>query len=174
MGSKKEQVGRQCPYCGAMITFDEFFCRACHRKLTDQQNFDAPSTARPDTYIVNIRKLYISAITSAIFPGFGQFYNGDAAKGLVFNFIYLTLAFSDFGAAYHAALILGVWIIALAEAVVSAWRINNFKRASCGTSRLLYIEIVGILVVLGLHLYLGQPDMAYLEKLFPAAYVWQV
>ena len=33
----KEQIGRKCPYCGSMITYDEYFCRACHKRLGDQQ-----------------------------------------------------------------------------------------------------------------------------------------
>ena len=170
MGSKKEQIGRHCPHCGAIITFDEYFCRACHKRLTDQQNFDAPSTAKPDTYIIEMRKLPVSVIVSAIFVGLGQFYNGDTLKGLCFNAAFLIIAFSDIAGPRRAILVIGLWIIAIFEAVLSAWRINSYKRPSCGTSCLLWIELAGLAALIALHLYTGLPNTAYLEKLFPAAY----
>ena len=73
MAGSKEQIGRNCPYCGAIITYDEFFCRACHKRLYDQQDFSAPSTVKPETFVVPMRNPFIAGGLSLLSPGLGQF-----------------------------------------------------------------------------------------------------
>ena len=170
--ASKEQIGRKCPYCGAMITFDEYFCRACHKRLGDQQTLDAPSHGSSEMYVVELRKSWFSALVSGIFVGLGQFYNGDTAKGLLFNIAFLILSFGDIGGKRRILLILGVWILAMVEALLSAWRINSYKRPSFGTSYLLWIELAMLAAIVGMNLMTGLPDMDYLRKIFPAAYIW--
>ena len=82
--ASKEQIGRKCPYCGAMFTYDEYFCRACHRKFTDQNELDAPSSHKPEIYVVGLPKTGITLVLSFIGVGLGQFYNGDTIKGILF------------------------------------------------------------------------------------------
>ncbi|MCK9631788.1 MAG: hypothetical protein M0R30_09095 [Methanoregula sp.] len=65
MGRSKEEIGRHCPYCGAIVAYGEYFCRSCHRKFTDQSELDAPSTHMANTYVVAVRKPYLSALLSA-------------------------------------------------------------------------------------------------------------
>jgi TM2 domain-containing membrane protein YozV len=167
MGSKKEQVGRYCPYCGAMITYDEYFCRACHTRLKYPHDLDAPSSLTPETYVVEIRKTWLSALFSVFAAGTGQFYNGDTLKGLTFFFAFLSVSFGYIETEYRTALYFGIWGAAVVEALWSAQRINHYKRPFAGTSYLLYAMLVFLALIVWLHLYTGLPDMEYLRKFFP-------
>jgi len=60
----------------------------------------------------------------------------------------------------------------MVEALLSAWRINSYKRPSFGTSYLLWIELAMLAAIVGMNLMTGLPDMDYLRKIFPAAYIW--
>lgn len=176
MGSK-EQIGRNCPYCGAIITYDEFFCRACHKRLYDQQDFDAPSPVRAETFIVAVRNPWIAGILSFVSPGLGQFYNAETVKGLVFFLAFIVISFdmiaADILAAYHAVFFFGIWVLGIIDAFYSAWQISHFvKPCTTGASFLLYILLVLYAFIVGLHLYTGQPDIQYLGRLFPAIGFW--
>jgi len=168
MGNKKEQIGRHCPHCGAIITYDEYFCRACHTRLTDQLNLDVPTSARPETYVVPGRRLWLSLILSAIFPGLAQFYNGDTLRGVAAAVIFLVVSFGNLGGSSHTALLLGVWALIAAEACFSAWQVNNYRRPFTGTGIAFWLVIVILGGIVLVHLYTGLPGMAYLEKFFPA------
>ena len=167
MGGSKEQIGRNCPYCGAIITYDEFFCRACHKRLYDQQDFDAPSTVKPETLIIGIRNPFIAGGLSLICPGLGQFYNGDTLKGLAFFIGFIIVSFGIAGQDYRTLLFFGIWVAGIIEAVWSTRRINNYERAFSGTSYFLYTLLAIFALIAGLHLWTGQPDTVYLAKLFP-------
>ena len=172
MGQSKEQIGRNCPYCGAMITYDEFFCRACHKRLYDQQDFDAPSTVKPETIVVAVRNPFIAGALSLISPGLGQFYNGDTLKGLAFFAAFILVSFGIAGPEYRTPLFFGIWVAGIIEAIWATRRISHFERAFGGTSYLLYALLVIFTLIVALHLYTGQPDMAYLAKLFPPVVLW--
>lgn len=171
MGSK-EQIGRNCPYCGAIITYDEFFCRACHKRLHDQQDFSAPSPVKAETFVVAIRNPWIAGLLSAVSPGLGQFYNAETAKGLVFFLAFVVISFdmvtTDLLTAFHAVFFFGIWIISLIDAFHSAWQISHFvKPCTTGASGLLYVLLAFYVLIVVLHLWTGQPDTAYLAKFFP-------
>jgi hypothetical protein len=168
----KEQIGRHCPFCGAIIVYDEFFCRACHKRLLDQQDFDAPSTVRPETYVVAGRSVWLTAILAVTGAGLGQFYNGDTLKGLVFFIGFILVSFGIMGSDYRTLLFFGIWIAAIVEALYSSWSINQVRRNFAGTSYFLYLLIVILGGVVALHYYTGQPDTAYLAKLFPVVSIW--
>lgn len=176
MGSK-EQIGRNCPYCGAIITYDEYFCRACHKRLYDQQDFSAPSTVKPETYIVSARNPFIAGIFSAISPGLGQFYNGETLKGLGFFLAFIAVSFNmitfSMITPYHQVLFYGIWVLGIIDALYSARQINHFARpCTTGASWFLYVLLVLFGLVVALHLYTGLPDVQYLAKLFPSAGLW--
>jgi TM2 domain-containing membrane protein YozV len=170
MGSRKEQIGRHCPHCGAIITYDEYFCRACHTRLTDQLHLDAPGRMRPDTYTVAARKRWLSFLLSLAFPGLGQFYNGETLKGLAFGIAWMIVSFGSVGGKYQLVLLFGIWIAALAEALISALRINSYVRTFTGTSFLLWLGLAGLGALVLIHLYTGLPEIAYLRKIFPVEY----
>ena len=132
MGSK-EQIGRNCPYCGAVIIVDEYFCRACHKRLLDQQDFSAPSTVKAETYIVAVRNPFIAGILAFVSPGLGQFYNAETLKGLVFFLAFIAISFDmiavDILTRFHAVFFLGIWALGIIDAVYSARQINCFAQA---------------------------------------------
>ncbi len=165
--ASKEQIGRHCPYCNAIITYDEYFCRACHKRLEDQQDLTAPSTTRAETYVVSVRNPFFAGILSAISPGLGQLYNGDTLKGIVIVAGFIAVSFGIAGAEYRTPLFYGIWITALIEAFWSARRINHYARPFGGTSYLLYALLAVYGMILGLYLYTGQPDLVYLARIFP-------
>jgi hypothetical protein len=163
----KEQIGRHCPFCGAIIVYDEYFCRACHKRLLDQQDFDAPSTVKPETYVVAGRWIWLTAILAAAGTGLGQFYNGDTLKGLAFFIGFILVSFGIVGSEYRTLLFFGIWIAAMIEAVYSSWSINQVRRFFNGTSYFLYAVVFILAGIVALYLYTGQPDMDYLKKIFP-------
>jgi len=169
MGSR-EQIGRNCPYCGAIITYDEFFCRACHKRLHDQQDFNAPSTVKPEAYVVSARNLFIAGILPAISPGPGQFYNGEALKGFLFFLAFIAISFDMIPLRVvtenHQVFFYGIWVLGIIDALYSARQINRFARPCTGASWFLYPLLALYVLIVALHLYTGQPDIEYLAKLF--------
>lgn len=172
MGGKKEQVARNCPFCGAIVTYDEYFCRACHKRIDGQDQMNAPSTTTPDTYIVGRRKTYLTALLSMICVGLGQFYNGDTLKGLAFFCAFLLVAFGFGGDRYHSVLYFGIWGFAIVEATLSSGKINRYEREFNGTSYFLYAELFVLAALVALNLFTGQPDIEYLRKVFPVLDLW--
>ncbi len=167
--ASKEQIGRKCPYCGAMFTYDEYFCRACHRKFTDQNELDAPSSHRPEIYIVGLPKIWVSLILSCIGVGLGQFYNGDTIKGILFFLSFLLISFGYIVTPYNRELYIGIWVVALIEALYTTRRISRCERSYAGISYPFY-AVLGLLALVAiLHILTGEPDMQYMAKLFPAA-----
>jgi FtsH-binding integral membrane protein len=167
MGSRKEEIGRHCPYCGAMVSYDEYFCRSCHKRFTDQNELDAPSTRKPDTYVVSVRRAYLSAFLSLIGVGLGQFYNGDRLRGLAFFLGFIAISFNIITTQYQTFLFYGIWLAALAEALWSSRRINRYERPFGGVSYLLYALLGMFGLIVALHIVTGEPDLVYLGRVFP-------
>lgn len=171
MGSR-EQIGRNCPYCGAIIRYDEFFCRACHKRITDQQDFDTASAVRPDKFVGSPRNPVVAGVLSLVSPGLGQFYNGETLKGLVFVLAFIALSFDMIPLSMvtenHQVFFLGIWTLAIIDTLYSARQINHLARPCKGTSWFLYPLLALFVLIVALHLYTGQPDIQYLAKVFPA------
>jgi TM2 domain-containing membrane protein YozV len=166
--ASKEQIGRKCPYCGAMFTYDEYFCRACHRKFTDQNALDAPSSHKPEIYVVGLPKIGITLVLSFIGVGLGQFYNGDTTKGILFFLSFLLISFGYIATPYNSQIFLGIWIVAIIEALYTSRKISRCERSYAGISYPFYAELGLLALVAGLHILTGEPNMVYLAKLFPA------
>ncbi len=166
--ASKEQIGRKCPYCGAMFTYDEYFCRACHRKFTDQNELDAPSSHKPEIYVVGLPKTGITLILSFIGVGLGQFYNGDTIKGILFFLSFLVISFGYINTPYNTQIFLGIWIVALIEALYTTRKISRCERSYTGISYPFYAELGLLSLVAILHVLTGEPDLLYMAKLFPA------
>ena len=169
MGRSKEQIGRHCPFCGAIVVEGEYFCRSCHKRFTDQSELDAPSTTQPDTYVVSIRRTYVSVLLSFAGVSLGQFYNGDTLKGLAFFLAFIAVSFNIVTTPYQTLLFYGIWLMALGEALWSARRINRYERPfGGGSSYLLYGMLAVYGLVVALHFLTGEPTLAYLGRVFPA------
>ncbi|MDO9325680.1 MAG: hypothetical protein Q7T80_12075 [Methanoregula sp.] len=175
MAGKKEQIARHCPFCNAMVTYDEYFCRACHKRLPDQDQLDAPSPHAPVTYVVGLRRVYFSALLAIAGVGLAQFYNGDTIKGTGFFLAFLFVAFSGIGGSqYHTILYFGIWIAAACEGIFSSWQINQYKRSCAGKSVLLWAELGFLSFIVLLHFATGIPDVAYLGNFFPLMNLWMI
>jgi TM2 domain-containing membrane protein YozV len=172
MGSRKEQIGRKCPFCGAVVSYGEYFCRSCHRKFTDQSELDAPSTQQPDTYVVAVRKPWVSALLSATSAGLGQLYNGDTLTGLVFFLAYIAVSFNIVTTHYQTILLTVIWVAAIAEALWSASRINRYERLFGGVSYLLYVLLGFLALIVALYFLTGEPSIGYLARVFPVVHLW--
>ena len=173
MGSRKEQIGRHCPFCNAMVTYDEYFCRVCHKRLPDQDQLDAPSTHRPETFVIGLRRIYISVVLAVTAVGLAQFYNGDTLRGVGFFIAFLLVSFGNLGGTqYHTLLFFGVWIAAACEGIFSSWRINQYQRVGAGKSYFLWAELGLLVLIVLLHLATGMPGMEYLGKFFPVVDLW--
>jgi hypothetical protein len=175
MGNRKEQIGRHCPFCSAIVVEGEYFCRSCHKRFTDQSVLDAPtmSTSHPDTYVVAVRHVSVSGILSVTGVGLGQLYNGDTLKGLAFFLAFIAVSFNIITLPYQTLFFYGIWLAAVAEALWSARRINRYERPfSGGASYLLYglLAVYGLIVVL--HFMTGEPTLGYMGRVFPAVKIW--
>jgi TM2 domain-containing membrane protein YozV len=166
--ASKEQIGRHCPFCGAMVSYDDYFCRACHKRFTDQYDLNAPSHHQPDTYVVPLPKIWVCAILSCIGAGLGQFYNGDSLKGTAFFIGFLLVSFGYIVTPYQVQLFYGIWIASMLEALYSTRQISCCKRSYAGPSMVLYGELALFGLVALLYVLTGEPDLQYLAKLFPA------
>jgi TM2 domain-containing membrane protein YozV len=172
MGSRKEQIGRNCPYCGAIVSYGEYFCRSCHKKFTDQSELDAPSTQQPDTYVVAVRRPWLSALLSATGAGLGQFYNGDTLTGLAFFLAFIAVSFNIVTTHYQTILLYVIWVAAIAEALWSASRINRYERPFGGVSYLLYVLLGIYALIVALHFLTGEPTTGYLARVFPVLHLY--
>ena len=176
MPARKESVGRYCPFCGSIISDTEFFCRTCHRPITDHRNLEAPRTDnKSGTYVVEVRKTWATGILSGVAVGLGQFYNGDTLKGIGFAIAFLAVSFGYVNlSGYTAITFFGIWLASITEAMVSSGRINRYTRPFRGTSYLFWLELIGLALIVLLHFYTGLPDIVYLQKIFPALDLWNL
>jgi TM2 domain-containing membrane protein YozV len=155
-----------------MVTYDEYFCRACHKRFTDQNDLDLPANHKAEAYVVQLPKAWVAAILSCLGPGLGQFYNGDTIKGIVFFVGFLFVSFGYYVSSYHTQILVGIWIVALLEALYTSERIAWCKRSYGGVSYLLYAELGLLGLVALLHFLTGEPNIQYMAKLFPVVGLW--
>lgn len=125
-----------------------------------------------DTCVVAVRRPWLSALLSAAGPGLGQLYNGDTLTGLAFFLAYIVVSFSIVTTHYQTVLLSVIWIAAFAEALWSASRINRYERPFAGVSYLLYALLALYALIVVLHVLTGEPDLAYLARVFPVVHLW--
>jgi len=109
---------RFCQHCGAQIAAEAEICPKCGVRVS------APPTTIQTTS--RAKNPLPSAVLSAIFPGFGQLYNGEIDKGLLF--IVLAFFFVVAMAAREAIndlTYLILWIYGIYDAYRTAEKINR-------------------------------------------------
>jgi TM2 domain-containing membrane protein YozV len=121
--------------------------------------------------VVAVRKPWVSALLSATGAGLGQFYNGDTLTGLAFFLAYIAVSFSIITTHYQTILLSVIWVAAIAEALWSASRINRYERPFGGVSYLLYVLLGIYILIVALHFVTGEPDLAYLARVFPVVHL---
>ncbi len=166
-----DRVERTCPYCGSVITAEDFFCRACHKRF-ELQGAETDLTKEislPEGSVLALRSPVIAAVLSFIGVGLGQFYNGDTLKGLLLNAMYLPVVFGFLGFPHIATILMVVWIASIAEASVTSWRINHLATEFSGPSILFWIELLIIAGLFAWYFFSGDA-FVWVKKLYPA--VW--
>jgi TM2 domain-containing membrane protein YozV len=106
-----------CTNCSANNEASAKFCHACGSPLTtpDPGTMRTPGTSRSPATPTG-KNPVLAALCSAIIPGVGQFYNGDAKKGLT-----MLVAAVIFGTATAGAL----WFVVAAWSAVDGYRVAN-------------------------------------------------
>jgi TM2 domain-containing membrane protein YozV len=167
-----ESVERTCPYCGAVTTSEDFFCRACHRKfeLRGTEKDHTREARVPEATALSLRNPAVAAFLSFTGMGLGQFYNGDTIKGIVCNAVYLPVVLGYLQLPYSALIISSIWLISVAEAAVAAWRINHFRKEFDGKSPLFWILAVLLSALIAWYMVSGDA-LVWVRKLFPAVYL---
>lgn len=168
-----ERVGRTCPYCGSVVTSEDFFCRACHKRfeLMGAETDPTKTIGLREGSVLDLKSPVLSGFLSCAGMGMGQFYNGDTVKGLLFNAVYLPLVLGYLAIPYTHWLLAGIWAVSLVDAPVAAWRINHLATDFSGTSLLFYVELLILSGLLVWFLFSGDA-FVWVKKLFPAVYFW--
>ena len=73
-----------CPNCGGKISESLKFCPNCGFDLNNISNNNANSNQRTGQNLPTRKEPIVSVILSFVFPGLGQFYNGQPTKGIYF------------------------------------------------------------------------------------------
>lgn len=163
-----DKVGRTCPYCGSVITAEDFFCRACHKRFELQGGeTDLTKLATlPEGSVLRLRSSPVAALLSFIGMGWGQFYNGQTMKGLLFNAVYLPFVFGYLPFPSAATVMLAVWILSVIEAPVTSWRINRLATDYTGPSPLMWVEFAALAGLFAWYLFSGDAFF-WVRKLYP-------
>jgi len=138
---------KKCPECGANIPYRDNYCYACDRTFGDlePQDTDHP---RLDLSKEEWRKPWAAAVLSAAGIGLGQFYNGETAKGVLFLAGVLGAplvlpVFTPFDPVFVMAV---VWAAAVADAWLSAGKINQLQKKFTNKSPLFWPGIACIII----------------------------
>lgn len=164
-----EKVERTCPYCGAVVTAEDFFCRACHKRF-ELQGAETDLTKDigiPEGSVLDLRNPVVAGALSFIGMGFGQFYNGDTIKGLLFNAIYLPVALGYLTFPASSAILPAAWIVSIVEAPVTSWRINRLASDYEGPSILFWAELVLLAGLFAWYFFSGDAYV-WVEVFYPA------
>lgn len=169
MPKGSDTVERTCPYCGSVVTSEDFFCRACHKRF-ELQGAETDLTKQirlPEGSVLALRNPVVAALLSFIGMGLGQFYNGDTLKGILLNAVYLPVVLGYFEAPYVPAILLVVWAASLVEAPVTSWRINHLAADYSGPSLLFWAELAVLLGLFAWYLFSGDA-LAWVHRFCPA------
>ncbi|OPY37149.1 MAG: hypothetical protein A4E35_01613 [Methanoregula sp. PtaU1.Bin051] len=169
MPVNSEPVERTCPYCGSVTTSEDFFCRACHKRfeLRGAETDPTKMATLPEGSVLDLRNPFLAGVFSFIGMGLGQFYNGDTVKGLLLNAIYLPAVLGYIGFPYLSWILIGAWVVSIADAPISSWRINHLATDFKGPSLLFWVELAILILLFGWYLVSGEA-FAFIQKMYPA------
>ena len=141
---------KKCPECGANIPYSDNYCYACDCTFEDSapEGSDRPTL---DLAKAEWRKPWAAAALSAAGIGLGQFYNGETAKGFLFLAVVLGAPFvlplyTQVNPIFVMAV---VWAAAVADAWLSAGKINQLQKKFVSKSILFWPEVAGLILVAG-------------------------
>lgn len=142
---------KKCPACGTKIPYSDNYCYACDRTFDDveSQGTDHP---RLDLSKEEWRTPWVAAALSAAGISLGQFYNGETLKGALFLAVVLGAPFvlplfTPINPVFAMAV---VWAAAVADAWLSAGKINLLQKKFTKKSPLFWPEVACILIACGM------------------------
>lgn len=142
---------KKCPNCGTKIPYNDNYCFACDRTFEDPEPRD---TAHPrlDLSKEEWRKPWAAAALSAAGIGLGQFYNGETAKGVLFLAVVLGApVILPVLTPINPIFIMAVfWAAAVADAWLSAGKINQLQKKFVKKSPLFWPEVACLVLVCGM------------------------
>jgi tetratricopeptide (TPR) repeat protein len=141
---------KKCPECGTNLPYRDNYCYSCDRTFEDTEP-EGPDHPRLDLSKEEWRKPWAAAGLSAVGIGLGQFYNGESLKGLLFLIIVIATPFVlplyiTFNPLFVMAI---VWAAAVADAWLSARKINQLQKKFTKKSVLFWPEVVVLILVAG-------------------------
>jgi len=138
---------KKCPVCGANIPYRDNYCYACDRTFGDPEARDT-DPPRLDLSKEEWRKPWAAAVLSAAGIGLGQFYNGETAKGVLFLAVvlgapFILPVFTPFNPVFVMAVF---WAAAVADAWLSAGKINQLQKKFVKKSPFFWPEVACIII----------------------------
>ncbi|HEX3001853.1 MAG TPA: hypothetical protein VHN82_05740, partial [Methanoregula sp.] len=144
---------KKCPVCGTKIPYSDNYCYSCDRNFEDQ-NPGGSDHPRLDLEKEEWRTPWVAAALSAAGIGLGQFYNGETLKGTLFLAVFFgALAalplFTPVNPVFFLAV---VWAVAVADAGLSAGKINRLQKHFRKKSPLFWPEVACMVIALAIFL----------------------
>jgi len=138
---------KKCPECGTNIPYSDNYCYRCDRTFEDPgpKGKDHP---RLDLSKEEWRKPWVAAALSAVGIGLGQFYNGETAKGILFLVVVIGAPFAlPLFTAFNPVFVMAVvWAAAIADAYLSAGKINQLQKKFEKKSLLFWPEVACLIL----------------------------
>jgi TM2 domain-containing membrane protein YozV len=151
MGPGKPRSEREkfCPYCGTKVVRDDNYCISCRRTFVDPPVDNSISS--PEEVKREWRKSTLAAILSLAGVGLGQFYNGETYKGLIFLTIVIGALFilPVYTSLSPLIVVLVVWAASVADAYLSAEKINQLKKPFSRKSLFFWPEVTILIILAG-------------------------
>jgi len=139
---------KKCPKCGTNIPYNDNYCYSCDCTFEDPKP-EGKDPPRLDLSKEEWRKPWAAAGLSAVGIGLGQFYNGDTIKGVLFLLLVIAEPFflplyTPFNPVF---VMVPVWAVAVADAWLSAEKINRLQKNFRKKSLLFWPEVAGLILV---------------------------
>ncbi|WOF15772.1 zinc ribbon domain-containing protein [Methanoplanus sp. FWC-SCC4] len=144
---------KYCPYCGESVNAGEQNCRSCHAEIP-----------------LNISQLkvpLVSVFLSALFPGFGQVYNGDSLfKGLLIFFGCVA------GSFFFLIPGLVIWIYGMYDAYSVSEKMNKREIAYKETKNrdlvlMILIPLIFMLILMFISIYVALMIYGSINQVIP-------
>lgn len=141
---------KKCPVCGTKIPYSDNYCYTCDRTFEDPER-EGTDHPRLDLSKEEWRTPWVAAVLSAIGIGLGQFYNGESFKGVLFLLVVLGAPFvlPLFTTVNPVVIMAVVWAAAVADAWLSAGKINLLQKPFVKKSPLFWPEIACLVLACG-------------------------
>lgn len=138
---------KKCPACGTKIPYSDNYCYSCDCTFEDAEP-QGTSHPRLDLAKEEWRTPWVAAVLSAAGIGLGQFYNGETIKGALFllGFFGALVALPLFTSLNPVFVVAVVWAAAVADAWLSAGKINQLQKKFSKKSPLFWPEIACIII----------------------------